>query len=282
MKFGIQAFATDESMDPLRLARAVEERGFESLFLPDHTHIPVRRETPYPQPPYGDLPRPYFRTADPFVVLAAMAAATESLLLGTAVCLVVERDPLVLAKQVATLDWLSGGRLVLGVGAGWNLEEMRNHGTDPTMRVALMGERVQAMKEIWTRERAEFHGRFVDFDPVFSWPKPIQTPHPPVLVGGNGPTVLDRVLRYGDGWIPGHQRDLAGLGGRIRELRDRSAALARPRPNVTLVLAQADHVDQYREIGVDRIVFPLGPADDRTTRSALDRLAARCFSESPC
>jgi len=169
MRIGAAIFPTDRGIHPAELARELEARGFESLWLPEHTHIPVSRRTPYPGG--GDLPDYYARALDPFVALGAAATATTKLLLGTGVCLVIERDPIVLAKEVATLDWLSGGRALFGVGGGWNREEMRNHGTDPATRWDLMRERILAMKEIWTRDEAEFHGRFVDFGPIWSWPK---------------------------------------------------------------------------------------------------------------
>jgi probable F420-dependent oxidoreductase len=184
---------------------------------------------------------------------------TTTLRLGTGVCLVVERDPIVLAKQVASLDLLSDGRVILGVGAGWNREEMRNHGTDPHTRMDLLRERVEAMKEIWTRNEAEYHGTFVDFDPIFAWPKPVQIPHPPVLVGGNGPRALDRVLAYGDGWMPGHQRDLGALGARIEKLQERAAAAGRPPVPVTIFAAQPDSLERYKSMGVSRAVFLVRP-----------------------
>ncbi len=262
MDFGILVMPTDEGPDPLELAARAEDLGLESIFLPDHTHVPASRRTPFPNPPYGELPREYHRFRDPLVTLAGMAAVTSTIRLGTCVCLVVERDPILMAKEVATLDLMSGGRVLLGVGAGWNREEMENHGTDPRTRMALLGERVRAMKEIWTHEQAEFHGRFVDFDPIYSWPKPVQTPWPPVIVGGNGPTVLDRVVEYGDGWFPGHQRDLTALGDRIAELRVRAADAGRPPIPVTIALARLEHLDRYAEIGAARCVFAV-PHDTR-------------------
>jgi probable F420-dependent oxidoreductase len=270
--FGIGTITTDDGIDPLELARAAEQHGFESLFVPDHTHVPASRETPFPQPPW-EMPGEYYRTRDPFITLASVAAVTTTIKLGTSVCLVVERDPIVLAKEIGTLDLVSGGRVLFGVGAGWNREEMRNHGTDPKTRMTLLRERVEAMKAIWTQEQAEYHGRFVDFDPIFSWPKPVQDPHPPVIVGGNGPTVIDRVVAFGDGWIPGHQRDLGELGARIAELQERAAAASRGRIPVSLIFARLDALDTYAEIGVDRCIFmlPSGPTD--VTLGKLDELA---------
>ena len=269
MEFGVSTFVTDEGIGPARLGRALEERGFESLFLAEHTHIPVSRETPWPGG--ADLPRVYYRTYDPFVALAAAAAVTTRLMIGTGIALVIQRDPIVLAKEIASLDRLSGGRLMVGIGAGWNREEMRNHGTDPATRMALLRERVLAMKEIWTKDEAEFHGRFVDFDPIFSWPKPVQDPHPPILVGGSGPTTFDRVLEYGDSWVPIYGRGTENLAARIAELRARagrhvpvSVFGAKPDPEVIATLADA---------GVDRVLFGLKTEPEAETLTRLDKLA---------
>lgn len=263
MDFGLMMFATDESIDPVALGRAAEDAGFESLFLPEHTHIPAARESPWPGG--GELPRYYARTHDPLLALAAIAATTERLRLGTGVTLVIERDPIVLAKEVATLDHLSGGRVVLGVGAGWNREEMRNHGTDPRRRMAVLRERVLAMRALWTQDEAEFHGEHVDFDPVWSWPKPVQRPHPPVLVGGDGPTVADRVLELGDGWIP-NTRDLDALPGRIAELQRRAADAGRERLGITYFGAHAEdaEIEALAAAGVDRCLLrlPSAPASE--------------------
>lgn len=263
MKYGHAVFPTLETPRPDEIARMVEERGFESLFFPEHTHIPAGRETPYPAG--GDLPEEYRRTYDPFVALTAAACATTTLRLGTGICLVVERDPIVTAKEVASLDQLSGGRLLFGVGAGWNREEMRNHGTDPRTRMRLLAERVEAMKAIWTEDEASYHGEHVDFDRIWSWPKPLQRPHPPVLVGGNGPTVLDRVLRFGDAWMPNAIHDDTILG-QIADLRERAD---REIP-ISLYAAPRDpaRLARYAEAGVERAVFYL-PQRDR------DGLAAR-------
>lgn len=180
MKFGISTFVTDDGIAPAPLARAIEERGFDSLFVAEHTHIPASRETPYPGG--GDLPDKYYRTLDPFVTLTAAACTTERLLLGTGGALMIERDTITTAKEVASLDLVSGGRFVFGVGVGWNREEMQNHGTDPRTRGELLDEQLRAMREMWTKEEAEFHGEHVDFDPIYSRPKPVQQPHPPIYV----------------------------------------------------------------------------------------------------
>jgi len=200
MEFSIGYFPTHDAVGPDEIARMAEARGFESLFFAEHTHIPASRETPYIGG--GELARKYAHTYDLFVALTAAALATSRLRIGSGVCLVIERDPIVTAKQVASIDHLSGGRFEFGVGAGWNREEMRNHGTDPRTRMRLMKERIEAMKVIWTEHEASYHGEFVNFDRIWSWPKPVQRPHPPILVGGDGPTVLDRVLSFGDAWFP--------------------------------------------------------------------------------
>src|SRR3954465_2460821 len=231
MDFGVMMFPTDDAVAPDELARMAEDRGFESLFFPEHTHIPASRESDYPGG--GELPAMYSHTHDPFVALSIAAAATKRLLVGTGICLVVERDPITTAKEVASLDRLSGGRFLFGVGAGWNREEMRNHGTDPRTRFTLMRESVEAMKAIWTQDEAEYHGRLVDFDPIWSWPKPQR--RLPVLVGGLGPRGLDRVLAYGDGWLPnpGEAAEDETIA-RIGDLRRRAEALGRPVPPVTI------------------------------------------------
>jgi probable F420-dependent oxidoreductase len=218
MEFGVGYFPTHDGIGPGDIARKVEERGQDALFFAEHTHIPASRESPWGGG--AVLPQKYWHTYDLFVALTAAAAATRRLRVGSGVCLVVERDPIVTAKEVASVDHLSGGRFEFGVGAGWNREEMANHGTDPRTRMALLGERVKAMQAIWTQEEASFAGRFVAFDRIWSWPKPAQHPWPPVLIGGGGPTVLDRVLEYGDGWFPQwHDDDLLA---RIAELRSRA------------------------------------------------------------
>jgi probable F420-dependent oxidoreductase, Rv2161c family len=220
MDFGIGYFSTADAVGPSELARLVEERGHESLFFAEHTHIPASRESPWPTG--KKLPRKYSHTYDLFVALTAAAAATSRLRVGSGICLVVERDPITTAKEVASVDRLSGGRFEFGVGAGWNREEMANHGTDPRTRMRLLQERVEAMKAIWTQEEASYHGEFVDFDRIWSWPKPAQRPHPPVLIGGNGPTVLDRVLAFGDAWFPNYMPDGRGIFDRAEELHARA------------------------------------------------------------
>ncbi|MGI8331120.1 LLM class F420-dependent oxidoreductase [Actinomadura scrupuli] len=274
MRYGVATFVTDEGIAPAPLGRALEERGLQSLYLAEHTHIPVSRETPYPAG--GELPRIYYRTLDPLVTLSVVAAVTERLTLGTGIALVIQRDPIVLAKEVASLDLVSGGRAVLGVGAGWNREEMRDHGTDPRTRTRLLRERVLAMKEIWTKDEAEFHGEFVDFGPMYSWPKPVQRPHPPILIGGAAPVALDRVLDYGDGWMPVYQRDVAELGAQIAELRRRGAERGREHIPVTIYMAppRPDVVTRLAEIGVDEILFGLPTEPEAAALKRLDEMAA--------
>ena len=273
MQFGVSMFPTRYSIGPAALARAVEERGFESLFFPEHTHIPTSRRSPWPGG--ADLPGEYRETLDPFLALTAAATATERILLGTGICLVVERDPITTAKEVATLDLLSGGRLLFGVGGGWNREEMENHGTDPSQRFAVMRERVLAMKEIWTHDEAEFHGEHVDFDPLWQWPKPVQQPHPPVLVAGNGPRTLERVLEYGDGWIPIPGRGSVPLGEGTARLREMAAVAGREPPPVIVFGArpQAEVLDHYAAAGVDRVLFALPPVEPAEAFKFLDTYA---------
>jgi probable F420-dependent oxidoreductase len=272
MELGLAILLTDYAMQPAALGASAEERGFESLFLAEHTHIPASRETPYPGG--TELPREYSHTIDPFVGLAAAAAATERLKLGTGICLVTERDPIVTAKEVATLDHVSGGRFLFGVGAGWNKEEMRDHGTDPSTRWKVMRERVEAMKAIWTQDQAEYHGRFVDFDPMWCWPKPVQTPHPPVLVGGVGDRVLDRVVDYGDEWIPNRVKSTEELGERIADLQRRAEAAGRARIPVTVFGAKPEVrlLERLRAAGVTRSLFYLRPEEPAAMQRQLDEL----------
>jgi probable F420-dependent oxidoreductase len=253
MRFGLVIVPNDEVQGPAELARMAEERGFDCLLFPDHTHIPASCETPFPLG--GELPDYFRRGYDPFVSVAAAVTATERILVGTGICLVVQRDPIITAKEVATVDRLSGGRFLFGIGAGWNLEEMRNHGTDPSTRFALMRERIEAMKAIWTQDEASYHGRHVEFERIWCWPKPVQQPHPPVLVGGNGRRVLDRVLAYGDEWMP-NPMPLRDLAVRTAELRRRTEELGRAPMPVTVLGSPADAllVEQLAALGVTRVI----------------------------
>jgi probable F420-dependent oxidoreductase len=268
VRFGLMNFPVDDGIAPAELGVAAEEAGFEALLFAEHTHIPVSRESPNPRG--GDLPSKYWHTHDPFVALATVAQATTTLRIGTGICLIVERDPITTAKAVASLDALSGGRFEFGIGGGWNREEMRNHGTDPRRRFSIMRERVLAMKEIWTQDEAEFHGEHVDFDPLWSWPKPVQKPHPPVLLGGVGEKVVDRVLEYADHWMP-NRAEPAELQPRIAELRERAGR------HVPVSYYGAPPEDAFieglAEAGVDRVLLDV-PADGRdTVLPAVERYA---------
>jgi probable F420-dependent oxidoreductase len=259
MKFGISTFVNDGAIGPVDLARAVEERGFDALCVPEHTHIPASRETPYPGG--GDLPPVYYRILDPFVALTAAAVATERLLVVTGVSLLIQHDPIITAKATATLDLVSGGRFVFGVGAGWNREEMRDHGTDPKIRGALLDERIEAIKAIWTQEPAEYHGKYVNFDPIYSRPKPVQTPHPPIYIGGNSDATVRRVARHGAGWLA-NPFPIEQLTSRIAQMRD----LAGRDVPVSVFGAPRD-LDQlraYQGLGIERaaLFLPTRPRDE--------------------
>jgi len=267
MKFGISTFVTDEGIAPGGLARAIEERGFDSLFVAEHTHIPLSRKSPLPRG--GELPRRYYRTLDPFVALTAAAATTERLLLGTGVALVVERDPIITAKEVASLDLVSGGRMIFGVGVGWNHEEMENHGTDPRIRGKLANERVRAMIEIWTKDEPEFHGQYVNFDPMGLWPKPVQKPYPPIYVGG-GSRAFERIAQFGDAWLanglpPGK---LGPMMGELREVAGRDVPVS-----VFNVSSEPQDLEAYARLGVERVLLGLPTLLEGKTLDYLDHLA---------
>jgi probable F420-dependent oxidoreductase len=274
MEFGLAIFPTEDVQDPGELGRMAEQRGFESLLVTEHTHIPASRETPYPAG--GELPPEYSRTYDPFVALTAAAAATERLRIGTAICLIIERDPIITAKEVASLDLLSGGRFLFGIGAGWNIEELRNHGTDPSRRFGLMRERIEAMKSIWSEEEASYHGRYVDFERIWCWPKPLQQPHPPVLVGGNGARVLDRVIAFGDEWMPNRVGGDDGMIERCEQLAARAEQAGRSPIPITIAGMMRDpaRIERFERAGVHRSLFWL-PAHGRDeVEQAFDRYAA--------
>jgi probable F420-dependent oxidoreductase len=274
MEYGAVMFPTEYAIAPDELARALDERGFESIWFPEHTHIPASRESPWPGG--AELPREYWSAYDPFVALAAAAVASKRLKLGTGVCLVVERDPIVTAKEVATLDRLSGGRVLFGIGGGWNREEMANHGTAWQTRWRLLRERTLAMKEIWTQPEAEFHGELVRFDKIWSDPKPVQRPHPPILIGGDGPTTFDRVVEFGDGWMP-ILRPGRDPVARIPELRERLTAAGRDPATapVSIFFAPSDRarLDALAEAGVSRAIFGLPSASREATLPRLDAYA---------
>jgi probable F420-dependent oxidoreductase len=274
--FGLAMFPTDYAVHPAELARMAEDAGFDTLLFPEHTHIPASRRTPWPGG--AELPEEYSHTYDPFVALAMAAAVTERLRIGTGICLVVERDPIVTAKEVASLDLLSNGRFVFGVGAGWNLEEMENHGTDPGRRFSLMRERIEAMKAIWTEDEAEYHGEHVDFDPIWSWPKPVQKPHPPIVVGGNGEKALDRVVAYGDEWMP-----IMGRGGvdelerGIARLQEKASAAGRDPIPVSGFGAPRDpeSVERLAAAGFTRLFWYVPPEPRDEAAARIERYAER-------
>ena len=274
MKIGIYIFATDYTIRIDELAREAEQRGFESLFIPEHTHIPASRRSPWPGGP--ELPREYWHTLDPFVALGYAAAATSTIRLGTGICLLTERDPIVNAKEAATLDLLSGGRFELAIGAGWNAEEMENHGTAFATRFRVMSERARAMKVIWAEEEPEFHGEFVDFDPIWSWPKPVQTPNPPILVGGETDHTLRRVVEWADGWFPRGRGGFDPAEGmaRLKRIAD-EAGRSMDTINVSLfgVEPNREALDRAAEAGVTRAILGLPSNDRDDVMRRLDRHA---------
>ena len=271
MKIGVSMFATDFAMRIDALAREAEARGFESLFVPEHTHIPTSRRSPWPGG--AALPKAYWHALDPFVSLMAAAAATSTIRIGTGICLVTERDPLITAKEVASLDLLSNGRVEFGIGAGWNAEEMENHGTVFETRFRLMSERAKAIKTVWRDETPEYHGEFVDFDPVWSYPKPVQVPNPPILIGGESIHTLRRVVEYGDGWFP---RARGGFDPAANVARLKAVADAAERDMATLSISVSgappdeEVLDRYREAGINRAILILPSADADAVLPVLD------------
>jgi len=260
MKIGFYYFATDYSMPIVEVARALEEHGYESLFVPEHTHIPASRRSPWPGGP--ELPKHYSHTLDPYVGLAAAAAVTNKLRLGTGVSLLTERDPIVTAKTVATLDLISNGRFEFGIGAGWNAEEMENHGTRFEDRFRVMVDRAKAMKAIWTQEAAAYEGAFVEFEPIWSWPKPVQKPHPPILLGGETKYTLRRVMEFGDGWFPRGRsfEDPKAEMARLKRFAEEAGRDVRT-VSTTLFGAKPEqgYIEQCRAAGLDRALFALPP-----------------------
>jgi probable F420-dependent oxidoreductase len=268
MNTGVAIFPTHDSVSPGSVARLAEERGHESLFFAEHTHIPASRLTPTPNG--ADLPRRYWHTYDLFVTMTAAAVATTRLRIGSGICLVIERDPIITAKEVASIDVLSGGRVEFGVGAGWNREEMANHGTDPRLRMAVLAERIGAMKAIWSEDEASFEGEHVSFERIWSWPKPAQKPHPPILVGGYGPTVLDRVLAFGDAWFPNYgPPDLLERIGELRARAERPIGV-----QVMGVPADAGVLEELERAGVERAVHWLPSAGLGPVERELERYEA--------
>ncbi|MGI9324786.1 MAG: LLM class F420-dependent oxidoreductase [Pseudomonadales bacterium] len=279
MEFGIGMFTTAHSAGPAEVAREVEARGFGSFWVSEHSHIPVAAPPPFE----GFDPKHYASMLDPFVSLTAAAMVTDRIKLGMAICLVIQRDPINCAKAVASLDHLANGRFLFGIGAGWNEEEMSNHGTDPSSRFRLMRERVEAMKLLWTEEMPEYHGRLVDFDPVYQWPKPSRSPHPPILVAGAGPGILKRVVRYGDGWLPVVVPEIApGLEGRVTPMAEfvemvprlnaMAAEAGRAKPEISVSGATPDPqaYEVYESLAVERMILRVEPADLDSVKRTLD------------
>ena len=277
MKYGIAMFPTDYAIQADELAREMEARGFESLWLPEHTHIPASRKSPWPGG--GDLPREYWHTLDPFVALAAAAAVTKTLMLGTGICLVIERDPITLAKEVASLDHISRGRVLFGIGGGWNAEEMEHHGTPFAERWKILRERIAAMKAIWTQDEAEFHGKYVNFDKLWSYPKPVQKPHPPILMGGAGPHARQRAADFDGHWMPiGGRAYTEPVAESMADFRARAEKAGRDPAAVTVsifgVPPDADKLAGLRDAGVARVVFFVPSAIADTVLPLLDGYAA--------
>ncbi len=276
MQLGIFSFNTEYTLPADELARECEARGFESLWLPEHTHIPANRESQYPGG--GELPEEYVHMSDPFIGLAAAAAVTTTLKLGTGISLVVEHDPIVQAKQVASLDRISNGRFLFGVGAGWNKEEMANHGTPPRKRWKVLTERLEAMKVLWTEHEASYHGEFVNFDRIWSYPKPLTTPHPPILLGSlNSPTGRQRAVDLCDGWIP-VETAIADMPASIADLHDRARAAGRTPGSLPISFfcvhaASMERLERYRALGAVRTVVRAPTSGREEILPFLDRYA---------
>lgn len=277
LKSGVAMFFTDYSMTPIELAQALEHRGFESVWAPEHSHIPLSRKSPFPGG--GDLPKKYYDAMDPFVTLTAAAAATKSLKVGTGVCLVAQRDPIQTAKLVASIDQVSGGRFLFGIGNSWNQDELEDHGIAFGDRHKAARERVEAMKQIWTLTKAEYHGEFVNFDPMMAWPKPVQKPHPPIIVGGAFPYSARRAIRYGEGWIPqaarGGYQEIADL---IPEFRKMATEAGRKPEEIAITIwaprREVELMKRYADLGVERIVFSVESEKAETILPQLDEIAA--------
>jgi len=273
MFFGAAIFFTEYSISPIELARALEERGFESLWAPEHSHIPASRKTPYPGG--GELPKEYYDVMDPFVTLTTAAAVTTKLKVATGICLIQQRDVIQTAKLVASIDQVARGRFLFGIGGGWNQDEMENHGAVFDTRFQRMRESVEAMKEIWTKDQAGYHGEIVKFDPIFANPKPVQKPHPPIIVGGGWPQGAKRAIRYGDGWLPIVSAD--GLAKILPEFQAMAKAAGRDLSAVPITAwhgkLEADAVRRFEDMGVERFVTTLPPAAADKVLPILDRCA---------
>ena len=276
MDFGAAMFFTDYSMSAAELAQAIEARGFESVWAPEHSHIPTSRRSPYQGG--GDLPKQYYDVMDPFVSLSAAASVTKTIKLGTGVCLVIQRDTIQTAKLVASLDQVSSGRFLFGIGGGWNAEEMEDHGTEFKTRFKKMREQIEAMKAIWTEAKPEYHGDIINFPPMMTWPKPVQKPHPPVIVGGAFPHSARRALRYGNGWIPNASRQqYADVTDFLPHFKQMAAEMGRDVAQVPVTIWGApedyDRLCRYQDQGIARLVVSLAPENAATTLPALDRWA---------
>jgi len=277
MQFGASMFFTDYSMTSADLARVLEERGFESIWAAEHSHIPLSRKSAWGGG--GELPKQYYDVMDPFVTLTAAACATKTLKVGTGVCLVNQRDPIQTAKLVASIDQVSGGRFLFGIGNGWNQDEMENHGTEFKSRHKLVRERVEAMRQIWTETKAEYHGEFVNFDPMMTWPKPVQKPHPPVIIGGAYPYAARRAVRYGDGWIPlagrpGQYGDVFDYVPKFRELLKEAGRDPATFPvSLFSAVEEPDTLKRYKDLGIVRVVVSLPAAKEDVVLPILDRWA---------
>jgi probable F420-dependent oxidoreductase len=274
VKYGVFMFATDYAIRSDDLAHAVEERGFESLWVPEHTHIPASRRSPWPGGP--NLPREYWRTLDPFVALTMAAAVTTRLKLGTGICLAIERDTITLAKEVASLDWVSRGRVLFGIGAGWNAEEMEHHGIDFPSRFQRLREQVQALKAIWTQDEPTYQGKFVSFDRIWSFPKPVQKPYPPILMGGGGPHARQRAVDFDGHWLPIVGRD--SIEESLADLKARAEKAGRDPATVTVSLFGASpdegKLAAWRALGIERAIFRVPSASRNEVLPLLDRFAA--------
>jgi probable F420-dependent oxidoreductase len=274
MDLGLAIFATDESVSPGWLAGRAEAAGFESIFFPEHTHIPASRDTPFPLG--DDIPREYTRVVDPFIAATQAAALTTRLRVGTGISLIAQRHPITTAKAVASIDLLSGGRFLFGVGAGWNREALANHGVDAATRTSLMCERIEAMRAIWLNDEASFSGRDVEFERIWCWPKPVQRPHPPILLSGNGERVLERVLAHGDEWMPNIiGGDDQALLVRIARLRELAAAAGRDvRVTINAAPSRPERLALYAEAGVERCVFFVPTAGESAVEQRIERVLA--------
>ena len=274
MHVGVAMFATDYSMPPAELAVALEERGFDSYWFPEHSHIPLSRASAFPSG--GELPKKYYDLMDPFVVMGAAAAVTSTLKVATGICLVPQRDTIQTAKSVASIDQVSNGRFLFGIGSGWNADEMANHGTVFKTRNAKMREQIEAMRSIWTETKPEYHGDFVDFDPMMTWPKPVQEPHPPVIVGGGIPWAARRALDYGDGWLPHARRPTYRLLDRLPEFREMEKAAGRSVPiSVFGVEHDPDEWPAYENAGIERTVLSMESEQADAVLPQLDAWAKR-------